>query len=857
MKFHIAILLILISIFSYGQNANTDSLIQVLESTTDKVQKAKISLQAAKQFEQINLNSSKDYAEIALQNSESDSLLAEANNQLGRIMFFMAELDSAIYYFNNAKELLKKLNDQKSIAIINISLGAVQLRQGDYNGTIKTLTESAAYFEEIGDILNAAKCYSNISSALAELENFEQAIVYNKRALTVFESQNLLSFQLITLPNLAAQYYKNGDTLMAIDYNLAAEKLATNAGDKRSLSIIYNNLGSIYLDTDPLKAKNYLEKTIQLKNELNLKSGIEVALGNLGYLSIKNGDYKAGISYYKQVAEMVKGKQLVFAYNQLKDCYINLNQPKIALEYAEKAQFLNDSLLNAENQKIFTEIQTKYETEKKEKEIFELQTKNLEVEFKKNRNRNLLFIVLGILAVTIFIVYILLKSSKRKRIVAEQNLKIKQQEITQILKNQELNGIDTIISAQEEERRRIADDLHDNLGSKIATLKLYIEEIKTQKSNTKGKKELLEKLKLLADDAYVEVRKIAHNKNFGALINKGLIPSIKSIAKEISISEKLKIDVININVNKRIKNNIEIQVFRSVQELLTNIIKHADATEATIQFSEDDNRLNIMVEDNGKGFNIKDIKLGLGLTNIEKRIENIDGNIIIDSTPGNGTTVILNIPFMKINVAIADDHKLFIDGIRSILSNQIDINIIIEASNGLELIKAVDKGPLPNVIITDIRMPVMDGISATRILTKKRPNIPILALTMFDQSADVFEMLEAGAKGFITKEADIKELIQAIKSLSNGQKYFGKNLPENFSSWFSNTPDEDDIVLTRREKEILGLIAKGRTTLQMATELKLSKFTIDTHRKNIHKKLGIKSNTGLVNYALKHLDLNY
>ncbi|QGY42149.1 response regulator [Maribellus comscasis] len=212
---------------------------------------------------------------------------------------------------------------------------------------------------------------------------------------------------------------------------------------------------------------------------------------------------------------------------------------------------------------------------------------------------------------------------------------------------------------------------------------------------------------------------------------------------------------------------------------------------------------------------------------------------------------------MKIKVAIADDHKLFIDGIKSILSNQIDVKIVIEAANGLELVKAVEKGPLPNVIVTDIRMPVMDGIAATKILTKNYPNIPVLALTMFDQSADVFEMLEAGAKGFVTKEADKQELLAALKSLLNGKKYFSKNLPENFNSWFSSTPDENELALTRREKEILGLIAKGRTTLQMATELKLSKFTIDTHRKNIHKKLGIKSNTGLVNYALKNLDLNY
>jgi signal transduction histidine kinase len=644
LKYPTFISALFISIFSYAQNAEIDSLSGLLNSTTDKNEIASLNLQLAKRFERINFNTGKNFALKALENSENDSLLAEANNQLGRIYFFMSKPDSALYFLKNSKEILARLNDKKSVAIINISLGAIQLRQGDYNGTIKTLTESAAYFEETGDKLNAAKCYSNISSALAELENYSQAIEYNEHALAVFEEKNLFPFQLITLPNLAAQHYKNGDTLKAINYNLEAEKLATEMGNKRSLSIIYNNLGSIFLDSDPEKAKDYLEKTIRLKNELNLKAGIEVALGNLGYLSMKNGDYKTSISYYKQVADIVNGKQLAFAYNQLKDCYTKLNQLSMALMYSEKARQLNDSILNAENQKIFTEIQTKYETEKKEKEISELKTKNLKIELKQDRNKILLLASLGILILTFFLVYFLLKNSKRKRIVAEQDLKIKNQEITQLLKNQELNGIDAIIAAQENERSRIADDLHDNLGSKIATLKLYIEEIRTSKNKTKEKQELLEKLKSLADETYGEIRKIAHNKNFGALINQGLIPSIKTIAREISVSEKLQIEVININVDKRIKNNIEIQVFRIVQELLTNIIKHADATEATIQFSEDENRINIMVEDNGKGFNTNEADFGLGLTNIEKRIENIDGNMVIDSTPGNGTTVILNIP---------------------------------------------------------------------------------------------------------------------------------------------------------------------------------------------------------------------
>ena len=645
MKKLISILFILCFSYAFSQNDEVDSLTARLNSISDKFEIAKTNLQLAKLYEQIDIVKGKEFANKAMLYNLNDSLLAETNYQMGRFMFYTAQLDSAEYYFEKAKQIIITFNDEKQIAIINISLGAVQLRLGEYNKTIKTLTESAAYFEESGDKLNAAKCYSNISSALAELENYTNAIEYNEKALLVFNEQNLTQFQLITLPNLAAQQFKNGDTIKAINYNLEAEKLALEMGNKRSLSIIYNNLGSIYLDSEPEKARDYLEKTIQLKNELNLKSGIEVAQGNLGYLHLKNGEFHAAIIHYNEVVQRVNGKQLVFAYGQLNKCYKGLRQYEKALENSEKSRILIDSILSAENQKVFNEIQTKYETEKKEKEIFELTSEKLEVDNKRIRNQNLLFGTLGILFLTILLIYFLLKNSKRKRILVQQKLIIHNQELVQLLKTQELNGMDAIIDAQENERSRIADDLHDNLGSKIATLKLYIEEVSNKENKNKDEKALLlNKLKTLADDAYKEVRKIAHNKNFGALINNGLIPSIKTISNQFSTSDKLQIEVINIDVNKPIKNNIEIQVFRIVQELLTNIIKHADATEATIQFSQDDNTLNVMVEDNGKGFNINETSLGFGLTNVEKRLEKIGGNVVFDSTMGNGTTIILNIP---------------------------------------------------------------------------------------------------------------------------------------------------------------------------------------------------------------------
>ena len=179
----------------------------------------------------------------------------------------------------------------------------------------------------------------------------------------------------------------------------------------------------------------------------------------------------------------------------------------------------------------------------------------------------------------------------------------------------------------------------------MATIKLYVEEIANIKNNSKNeRKPLLKKLKELTDETYKAIRTIAHKKNFGAFINKGIIPSIQSIANQVSDSHTLSVKVINVNVNKHISNAIEIQIFRIIQELLTNCIKHANATEVIIQFSEYEEVLNIIVEDNGKGFDLSKIPYGFGLKNAKNRIDKIGGTMVIDTTLNIGTTINLNVP---------------------------------------------------------------------------------------------------------------------------------------------------------------------------------------------------------------------
>ncbi len=207
-----------------------------------------------------------------------------------------------------------------------------------------------------------------------------------------------------------------------------------------------------------------------------------------------------------------------------------------------------------------------------------------------------------------------------------------------------------------------------------------------------------------------------------------------------------------------------------------------------------------------------------------------------------------------ITIIIAEDHQMLIDGIQSFFMYDEDINIIGTVNNGADLVNLVTLKQ-PKLVITDIRMPIMDGIKATKIIKKKLPHIHVLAMTMFDQPNAIKQMIDAGAKGYILKNSGIKMLYKAITSVAKGETFFDSNVAFNF---MNNYIDDNitvgktkKIVLSKREKEILHLISEGKTSKDISEILFIAKTTVDTHRKNMIKKLDLPAGNDLIKYAIE------
>ncbi|MBP6558124.1 MAG: sensor histidine kinase [Flavobacterium sp.] len=390
-------------------------------------------------------------------------------------------------------------------------------------------------------------------------------------------------------------------------------------------------------------ARHYLNLSLEKSKEHNFEEGIAYVYLNYGQIFRQEGKPEKALEFYEKTFSLkFDNYRTLFNQNMyqfISDTYREMKNYEKALEYLDK-KHASIGMSEEDETKIIRDINTKYETEKKE-----LENKNLKI--KDQQNKLILYAFVGVFLFFVIAAYFRISHINKKKKIAEQEKFIESQKLENVLKDQELHEIDVMLEGQEKERIKIANDLHDNLGSILATLRLNFQNLRQQKEGIDNQdEEMFAKTDDLIEEAYQKVRGMAHAKNAGVIGSEGLVPAVQNIAKKVSIPNKLKVQVIPFGMTERLENTLEVTLFRMVQEILTNTIKHAEASKITISLTQDDDSINIIIEDNGKGFNPKmiDKKEGMGLTNIEKKTEQLNGTFNIDSFEGKGTTIIIDIP---------------------------------------------------------------------------------------------------------------------------------------------------------------------------------------------------------------------
>ena len=363
------------------------------------------------------------------------------------------------------------------------------------------------------------------------------------------------------------------------------------------------------------------------------------AITKLAYLEHLKGDSQLALKKLQQVSccinpqDSLKNKFFEEYYRSL--FYEGLGEDSLALVHYKTYVEASHNINFRDNSLEISRLQVELETEKKANDLL----------VARQEKKRIIFITIGLLVllfVLILIGYLVITNSKKRRKLAEQKSELEKERVKNLLKEQELTSIDAMIEGQEKERTRIAGELHDDLGALMTNVRLHFESLKSTRSP-----DLFQKTDELLDEAYNKVRSIAHAKNSGVIANQGLLKAVKELAHKVSQLNGLEIEVMHHKMTTRLENSLELSIFRIIQELITNIIKHAQAKSATIHLINHGDSLNIMVEDDGIGFETRHVigrSSGMGISNIDRRVEHLNGQLTLESESGKGTTVIIDIP---------------------------------------------------------------------------------------------------------------------------------------------------------------------------------------------------------------------
>lgn len=560
-----------------------------------------------------------------LSQNEQDYDLIQANLEAARDQDDYKRLANAYfqraeYYFGEdfkSEQVLKDLQqsvvyyryekDSLGVSMAKMNMARLYIRSKSfYEDAIEFLNESGNYFKKN----NHKREYGNSRTLLSKV--YEARQDYEKAEAVINEAINI---------NLEIN-----DKNLEIENGLIRAQISASQG-------LYKQASRM--------AQKLLGKSQKLKD----KNLIVKSLTSYGNFQIGAGEYEEAIVALTEAEKkVVKGTPLqADIYQFLAKAFTRSFNYKVGYAYQSRYVELTKELMEKEKSDVFSKLSVEYQTVEKEKEIKELEIEKDDSEEKlvaqQRLNLTLGFAFIAGITALSFILLFYRQKIKVNTILAGQQDELNKREIKKLEDELKIQNLESMVQGQEQERKRIATDLHDSLGGTLSTLKLQFDNYNSEKEETE-RGGVIHKL---IDEACVEVRKIARNLKPSAIENVGLEAAI------IDLINKYKNTKIEINFHSDSEDHVltyesKLHLYRIVQELLNNTIKHAGAQEVTIQLYTQDDEIILMVEDDGEGFDMDIVEKGLGLDNIKSRINMLKGDISIDSSKNRGTSVVIHVP---------------------------------------------------------------------------------------------------------------------------------------------------------------------------------------------------------------------
>lgn len=570
---------------------------------------------------------------------------------IGSSHVFETNYPEGIRYYNEALKIAEEIGYNLEIANINNNLGVIFNEIGNYKLAYIYLAEALSHFDLAEADDKKIGAYNNMGLVYLNLRNYDKALTYFEKALdsTILNKDTILVISVLN--NIALCHTSGNKDLetrhdLSLQYLHDAIELAEKVNNKYGLCISYQLMGNLYLSlNDTSRAYSAYNKSTAIAEESNLP--YQLAISRLGTAKVLLKRGKTRESHRFADGVMVIADSL----NSLtlkSDAHLLLSEINEAEgNYHAGLNHYREHIMAQEEIISQTVIHQIYDVELND--LSQLNTlQQLELDKKEltiSKKNNLLFFMALIFILLIIGLYLIYLNHRHRQQVKLQKtiLELNEKKSTAALE------------AEIQERKRIGQELHDSLGHLLSLAGLHASMLqKRDDISGDNRKELLDSLMKTIDDAFDEVRNISHNLAPSLLSERGLKGALKSISDRVNQTTGLKMSFDTYGLNGKLDNLIENTLFRTIQEIVSNTIKHSGATSLFIQITQGNEEISLMAEDNGKGFDYEKIlnDKTYGLSYMKSRIENLNGTMFIDSNPGRGTIVNVLIPGARVKSEI-------------------------------------------------------------------------------------------------------------------------------------------------------------------------------------------------------------
>lgn len=628
---------------------------------------------------------------LALENQDTNNQIV-ACYRMGWVHYKQGDFVKALNEFNLGEDLFKeKGRDSIYLAKIFVYQAMTKRKMGDVDFALFKYGQAISIAIKKKDNYLITDCANNMSDLFVAQDNYILAFDLLNTVLEKLDTTNSRSRGMIH-QSLGNIYYNQGRFFKALEaYHISKSYLSNN---EYTLSKIFIGIGNTHLSLDDQdSALYYYSAAFEKASRNGYSSLIGIVSQNKGEIFFQRSNYDSAMFYFEKSLrnQEINGNELaqaltherigdIFrfkkmqkealihynesfrisqnagAVNDLKDLshnlgtlYSDLGNLDSAAFYFNKAKCYHDTIDNRISKSLIYELNYNEERHKVEALQLELQNKNLVL----SKRTSLIWSVTIIALCIIFLLFVLIRlnQQKRKSIEIEKRNIQKEKEISDLINLQEQKALKAMFNGQEIEKNRIAMELHDKLGAILSTVKLYFKSIDKQINHLKEENiNQYHKANTLLDEACDETRKIAHQLSSKSLGRLGLFETVRKFQNQINDSDQIKFELITHGSDELLGELNQISIYRIIQELVNNILKHALTKEIVLQLNVFEKQVfNLVIEDDGVGFNINQMidNSGMGLREIESRVNTMNGSVSIDSGKGAGTTITIDIPLIK------------------------------------------------------------------------------------------------------------------------------------------------------------------------------------------------------------------